>query len=234
MANELTLYAEPGQTLTATLMRGLVRQAQGIAIVESTQQAGFYVGDVPGSTPAGSYAVLFLAGSAVRAVGQLLWDGAAEVQGGSSSDPLAAEVPGTYADGTAGAALGKLNTAAPLGPAVVVPGIPAELGLCRVYAYLETVDNLPAANVEIEFILMSPGTTASERLIAGRTVTARTDAQGRLTGNGSDPFVELQRNDLLTPSGTTYLVRCPELGVAGKTVTLADGVADLRALLLAP
>ena len=64
-------------------------------------------------------------------------------------------------------------------------------------------------------------------------MAARTDAQGRLTGNGTEPFVELQRNDLLLPAGTRYLVRCPELGLSGKTVTLTGDLADLRALLLA-
>ena len=98
--------------------------------------------------------------------------------GGGGADPLLAAVPGTYAAGTAGAALGKLNAVAPAAPVVVVPGVPAEQGLCRVYAYLETVDNLPAANVEVEFTLVTAGVTASERLIAGRTVAARTDAQG--------------------------------------------------------
>lgn len=235
MSQELTLSAAPGQTFTATLMNGSTRVAQNIAMTESVVP-GFYTGSVPGGTPAGAYKVLFLVGSTVRGAGELQWSGTAEVQpgsGGSSGDPLANAVPGSYAAGTAGEVLGRINQATPTGPVVVVPGVPAETGVCRVYGNFETLDNKPAMNLEVKFVLVTAGLTASERLIVGRTAVAHTDHLGRLCDEQNTPYIELQRNDLLNPAGTTYRVYCADLGVNGQVITLDSGVADLAALLLA-
>jgi hypothetical protein len=78
MSNELTVCATPGLSLTAKLLQGASVVASGIAVVESATP-GFYAGSVPGGTPAGTYTVLFLAGSAPRAVGLIAWSGTAEV-----------------------------------------------------------------------------------------------------------------------------------------------------------
>jgi hypothetical protein len=152
-------------------------------------------------------------------------------------DPLTKPVPGTYPAGSAGEALGKLVVGPPDEPAVVIPGAPADTGLCRVYAYLEGINNdkrLPTAR--IEFRLIAPDGTkavASERLIGERVTTLKVDGLGRLQGEDGQPWADFQRNDMLTPSGTTYEVTSAALGISRKVVTLTTQVADLRALLLA-
>jgi hypothetical protein len=120
---------------------------------------------------------------------------------------------------------------------IVIPGPPADTGLCRVYAYLEGINNdkrLPTAR--IEFRLIAPDGTkavASERLIAERVTTLKVDGLGRLQGEDGQPWADFQRNDMLTPAGTTYEVTSAALGISRKVVTLNTSIADLRALLLA-
>lgn len=120
---------------------------------------------------------------------------------------------------------------------VVVPGPPADVGLCRVYGYVEGINNdkrLPTAR--IEFRLIAPDGTkavASERLIGERAITIKVDGLGRLQGEDGQPWVDLQRNDMLTPAGTTYEVTSAALGISRKSITLTTTIADLRTLLLA-
>jgi hypothetical protein len=149
-------------------------------------------------------------------------------------DPLANPVPGTYPAGSAGEALGKLVVGPPDEPAVVIPGPPADVGLCRVYGYVERIDNgKQVANLTVEITLGSPtGIAASERIIAGRSLTFKTDAQGRIVGQDGSPWIDLQRNDLLEPAGTYYTITSAAMGVTGKRVTLTTSTADLRTLLL--
>lgn len=159
-----------------------------------------------------------------------------QLGGGASVSALLGADTSGYATGSVAAALEKLNQSVPEGsPAVVVPGAPADTALCRVYGYLETITNEKVlANVKVEITLQTPtGVAASERLIAHRTITLTTDAQGRLVGPTGDPWVDLQRNDLMQPAGTSYLISSTALGVRGKPVTLTTQVADLRTLLLA-
>lgn len=142
----------------------------------------------------------------------------------------------TYPDGTAGALLRKLDVGVPDAPVIVIPGSPAEVGVCRVYGYLEHLDNRPAAGVDITFELLVPneGATgaavASERMVTRLQVVATTDAAGRLIGPTRDPWVDLQRNDLLTPTGTSYVVRSVGLKLRGLPMTLAAETFDLAEL----
>ena len=151
------------------------------------------------------------------------------------TDPWATVLPGSYSNGSAGSALGKLNMAAGTGPVQVIPAAPADTGVCRVFGYFETPDNrMPEARkVEIEFRLVTPGAIASERLIYGRIVRAGLNAAGALVGPDGLLYVDLNRTDLMTPAGATYLVTSKELGVQSKPITLTTDTANLRALLLA-
>ncbi len=152
-------------------------------------------------------------------------------------NPLNQPVPGSYPAGSAGEALGKLLVGPPDEPAVVIPGPPADVGLCRVYGYVEGINNdkrLPTAR--IEFRLIAPDGTkavASERLIGERAITIKVDGLGRLQGEDGQPWIDLQRNDMLTPAGTTYEVTSAALGISRKSITLTTTIADLRTLLLA-
>lgn len=152
-------------------------------------------------------------------------------------DPLTKPVPGTYPAGSAGEALGKLVIGPPDEPAIVIPGAPAEVDMCRVYGYTETVANVKKTGVKVTFTLVVPANlaVASERLIGERKVEMCSDAQGRLLGPTGDPWVDLQRNDLLdTASGTThYLVSSKQLGIEDKQITLTTPVVNLRDILVA-
>lgn len=150
----------------------------------------------------------------------------------TAGDPLASAVPGAYGPGTAGFAVGRLIQVAGTGPVLPIPEAPpVGAGLCRVYGFLETPNNAPAANVKVIFTLDARGVAASERLVVGRTVTAVTNAAGQLVTSLTTPWVDLLRNDMLTPAGTAYLVDCEELKVRQHRVLLTSDTADLKALL---
>ncbi len=131
----------------------------------------------------------------------------------------------------------KLNVIPPSSPAVVVPGPPADLSLCRVYGYLETLDNKPAVGVKVYIQLISPP-AKSERILSGSSasrtgpkITITTDDQGRITDASGNPWIDLQRNNLLTPAGTTYQVDCSPAGLKKAVMSLAADTFDLATLI---
>lgn len=78
MANEIQAVAEPGLTLTATIVNGTMVQATGVPMTQVIP--GFYVGSVPTATvSAGNLAVLIYDGDEIVASGELQWDGQAEI-----------------------------------------------------------------------------------------------------------------------------------------------------------
>lgn len=228
MAAEIVAVLEPGLTLTATLRRGGAEVAAGIALAEVAPE--LYEGSVPPGTPAGVYAVLVLLAGVVVASGVLQWDGVSEVLPGA--DPLPVAVPGAYAQGTVGHALGKLNLSAPEAPVVVLPGAPAAPGMCRVYGYLVTPDGQPAKGVAVDIELAPAARVGAGRLVAGRRITARTDAQGRLgSADGSTAYVDVMRNDALLPAGSSYLITCPPAEIDHVPAVLAADLFDISSLL---
>jgi hypothetical protein len=123
------------------------------------------------------------------------------------------------------ALLDKLNVGEPEQPVFIVPAPPADVSVCRVFGYLETVDDKPAADITVSFELLAPDPVRSERLISGRHAFAKTDAAGQLTANGN-PYLELQRNDKLSKPGTRYRVTCGPLNLS-KEITLTTETFDL-------
>lgn len=228
---ELTLILDPGLTLTARLLQADVVRVSGIVMTESAI-AGLYTGSVPPGTQAGAYQVLVNEGATIMAAGELNWDGVAEIApgaGGAGTDPLLAEVPGNYAAGTAGAALGKLNIGAPSAPVGVVPLQPGDAQICRVYGFFESLRNKPG-QVQVSFKLTGPLGLHSDRILVGREVRFSTDATGALS-DGTNPWIELQRNDMLQPAGSQYEINAPALGVRNKIVTLTTPTAEFSALV---
>jgi hypothetical protein len=150
-------------------------------------------------------------------------------------DPFTKPVPGTYPAGSAGEALGRLVVpGSPEDPVIVIPAPPNDVTTCRVYGYVEGPDNRRIVNAKVKVVLLPRDTAvASNRLIAGREVQLSTNSEGRIMGPTGDPWVDLQRNDLLLPAGSFYEVTSVELGVSRKQVTLNTSLADLRTLLLA-
>lgn len=149
---------------------------------------------------------------------------------GSATDPLNVTVPGSYADHTVGKIISRLDIAPPAAFVVPVPGAPADVSLCRVYGYIETLTNQPAANVTIVFKLVPKTPEKSDRIISARVITITTDSQGRIS-DGTNPYIDLQRNDHLTPAGSTYQVSSPELGFKDRVVTLAADTFDLSSVV---
>jgi hypothetical protein len=119
--------------------------------------------------------------------------------------------------------------------AVTIPAAPADADVCRVYGYIETPNNLPAVNVEIHFDLVADAGARAERLLAGRRVTVKTDSLGRITSKDADGntllYVDLQRNDRITPGGTTWKVTCEEMEIEDQTITLNASTYDLVSLV---
>ncbi len=149
---------------------------------------------------------------------------------GAAADPLNVTIPGSYADHTVGKIISRLDIAPLTSPVTAVPGAPSDASTCRVYAYLETLDNKPAANVSIKFQLVALTPEKSERLISGREITVVTDSQGRVADSAGDPYLDLQRNDHITPAGTTYRVLCKELFL-NTTITLNGDTFDLASVI---
>jgi hypothetical protein len=142
----------------------------------------------------------------------------------AAGDPWSAALPGSYAAHEAGAILAKLDIGPPADPIFVIPGPPADLSLCRVFAYVETLINAPKAGVSVRFDLVQPDPVKSDRLICTRSATARTDVDGYLQ-------IDLQRNDSLQPDTTKYQVSCEALGLRKKEIALTTDTFDLASVV---
>lgn len=115
--------------------------------------------------------------------------------------------------------------------AVAAPAAPADAALCRVYGAFEKLNNLPAANLEVIIEMVSGAAVKSERVLSLRKLRLLTDADGRLMGEDNAPFVDLQRNDLLTPAGTSYRVTAKDSKLDKVAFTLTGPTFDLASLV---
>ena len=133
---------------------------------------------------------------------------------GSGGDPWLTVVPGEYADGTAGAAVGRLNNTPAENPIAVVPVPPEDPDLCAVYVDTENILGEVVTDLVIEIQLAEdvPVATASGRLVkAGKATMA-------------DDKVNAGRYSLAVESGLTYRAVSVELfGNAGKVFEVAAG-----------
>jgi hypothetical protein len=124
----------------------------------------------------------------------------------------------------------KLSALPPGTPISIVPLPPADVSLCRVFGYFETYDNLPAVNLHVSFDLVALP-SKSERVLVGPSVKATTDDTGTLMDAVGNPYVDLQRNDLLIPPTTIYHVNCTKAGFKNTPMTLAADLFDLSTLI---
>jgi len=148
--------------------------------------------------------------------------GAALGAAAAAGDPWETELPGDYAEGTAGELIGKLGPATPESP-TPVPAPPDDASLCTVYLYTEALDNTKRAVVQVTFRLSATPAT-SERGLETRTITATSDADGLLS-------VTLQRTDALEPAGLKYVVNSRALGLVDAELELEAATYDLRLLM---
>jgi hypothetical protein len=145
-------------------------------------------------------------------------------------DPLASVLPGDYAENTAGALIAKFITPDPSTPLSPIPVAPTSMEKCRVYGYFSTPDNKIPTGVNVVFELITPAGIKAERIIQGRKVTAIIVA-GTLS-SGEDPWVELDRNDLLIPSDSHWSITCASIGFNGTIMVLTTPLFDLSSLIL--
>ena len=138
-------------------------------------------------------------------------------------DPWSTELSGHYTDHQAGFILAKMDIGAATDSIVVIPGAPPNLSLCRVYGYIETIDNQPAVGAEITFKLLFVAGAKSERLVSGNKVLVQTDNEGKFT-------IDLQRNDKLTPAGSKYKVTSRTLGF-NAIIELTTDTFDLSSIV---
>jgi hypothetical protein len=145
-------------------------------------------------------------------------------KGGYSFTPATRTVTGNEA-GTLTADI-EMAAVAPVAP-------PADASMCRVTGFFEDGNGVPSVGVSIEFHLVVPanGAALSERMIAGRVVTATTDANGQLVDAAGNLYLDLQRNDLLLPVGTKWQVISPALGLRRVDLTLAFATYDMADLV---
>ena len=153
--------------------------------------------------------------------------------GGATAAVVADTVLAAQAgNGTVRQALAKINVTPANVPVVVIPGAPAAAAVCRVYGYLRTVDNKPAANVAVQFDLVAAAPIKSTGLVIGRRITARTNAQGQLTNeDGSTAYVDLVRYSSLTPAGSYYTVSCRPAMLNDARLTLDSDLFDIATIV---
>ena len=153
--------------------------------------------------------------------------------GGATAAVVADTVLAAQAgNGTVRQALAKINVTPANVPVVVIPGAPAAAAVCRVYGYLRTVDNKPAANVAVQFDLVAAAPIKSTALVSGRRITARTNAQGQLTNeDGSTAYVDLVRYSSLTPAGSYYTVSCRPAMLNDARLTLDSDLFDIATIV---
>lgn len=114
---------------------------------------------------------------------------------------------------------------------VVIPAAPADLSMCRVYGYFEDLNGIPIDGETIEFSIEAPIVAKSEKTIGGREAPIKaTILAGVLKDSAGNPYIDLQRTDLMTPAGMMYRVIYAG-GKVNKEISLAVSTADLKALI---
>ncbi len=144
---------------------------------------------------------------------------------GASGDPWATVIPGSYADGTAGAAIGRLNNTPADAPIVVIPDPSDDANDCVVYLDTQSIENVKQSGVEIEIKLSGPATTSTGVAVDWKTrAKILTDAEGRAEA-------PIERTDTLVPSTRTYSFKCEKYGIDVKGVTLTTSTFNIATLI---
>ncbi len=132
---------------------------------------------------------------------------------GASGDPWASLVPAAYADGTAGAALGRWNNIPADNPLAATPLPPEDPDLCLVYVDTEKITGSVDATLTISLKLETPlpASSASGRLVTNTEVSMTYDTEnpGRYTA--------------AVESGLRYSATCTKLWAKPQLFSLAAG-----------
>lgn len=200
---------------------GALLGARVTAGISALPETGSYIADA--TVPSGAAGVYWLTNES--AATEDLREALASGTGGSSGDPLVATVPGAYAVGTAGYALGRLNISPPEAPVIVIPNPADDDTLCVVYVDGETFAGAAAAGLQVRFTPQA-GPSKTGHLLSHADVVMTLDS----AGHGE---ITLHRNDLIDPDGSFYLVSCPELKLEAAPVTLTTTTYNLADLITA-
>lgn len=115
--------------------------------------------------------------------------------------------------------------------AIVTP--PADISMCRLSGFLENLNGIVSANSEITFRLVTVGDLAakSERVIDRNDITITTDANGQIKDAAGNLYLDLQRNDTMTPSTSFYHVYSKDAGMNWVKMTLSSATFDWKTLI---
>jgi hypothetical protein len=173
----------------------------------------------------------------VAAIADAVWDepmadhatagtaGSQLTAAGASGDPWATVIPGAYADGTAGAAIGRLNNTPADAPVIVIPDPADDANDCVVYLDTQWINNIKEAGVDVEIKLSGPAKTASGVAVKWQQkAILKTDAEGRAEA-------AIERTDRLVPATRTYHIKCEKYGIDVKGVTLTDTTYNIATLI---
>lgn len=178
--------------------------------------SGFYK-VAPNATDSSTLGILALAATASGGDAAAM---AYEVVANVESDSIAAisgvpasvwnqTVPAAYSDGTAGAAVGRLNNTPADAPVIVVPAPDEDDTMTVCYIYTETITNVKRAGIRLTFGL-TEAPAKSERALEITSEVVRTDSDGYAQislQRGLEYRVfseELKLRKTFTPTGETF------------------------------
>lgn len=203
-----------------------IRSAVGLATANLDTQLAALGSAIPGPAPSADSIVQHLldvdtTGHTTPNSPTVLW-----------RNDVMAKLPSDYADGQLGQLIGKLNVGTPTDPVYVLPSPPAAADKCRVVGYFTGVSmQIPLdSTVLFELVTLDDAPTKSSRIAVGRTVTASLNVDGILT-DGTNLWLDLERNDTLSPSGSYWRVTFADARLTRKTFQLNNSVFDLATLV---
>lgn len=117
---------------------------------------------------------------------------------------------------------------------VIIPDPPTDTGLCAVFGYFEEGQgrDVPCLPISFDLVVPDSGSAKSDRILGQYTINVNTDASGRLVNDSGENYVYLQRNDLITPTGTRWRVTSPDARFTGDLLNLTSGTYDLSHIIV--
>lgn len=127
----------------------------------------------------------------------------------AAGDPWATVVPAAYDDGTAGAAIGRLNNTPADAPIVVLPDPSEDTSLCNVYFDNEDGEAVSEEGWQIKFTPIGdfPQKTSTDKLLYGRDIIAKSGPDGRIiVALGRGLSFKMTSEKLFGENGATLIV----------------------------
>lgn len=152
--------------------------------------------------------------------------GAGLAAASASGDPWASLLPGSYAEGTAGAGIGRLNLVPGDGPVIVIPDPSEDPGQCVIYVSTRDIDGTITPGVRIRITPRNgPATTAGGQLVGMTPFDLITDADGFASA-------VVERVDLLTPENTLYYQVTATRYALDTTISPTTALFDLATIIV--